>query len=224
MSHRTRTNTHALRQTGVIQATALFWLCIMDRMGVFVLVVLQGSLPQIVCTHSYHHVDIAGPQPFISGVINMESDCDQCPCACLAEQHHFVPSCLADSWHSLSSAHVFVCVSCFSFRNPAAFMIQRLHKPEIWFSVFLAEQMKREECCGKMWKVKKWKQIPTGLVVEAEMTTKHFFVSQILLVWDWWLHLLGGATQLTWKCSCDILKIHYFFFLSFTWWVCHCEC
>lgn len=38
-----------------------------------------------------------------------------------------------------------VFVSCLVFHKPSIFMIQLLHKPQIWFSVFLAEQLRKRE-------------------------------------------------------------------------------
>lgn len=45
----------------------------------------------------------------------------------------------ADAWC------VSVFVSCLVFRKPSIFMIQLLHKPQIWFSVSLAEQPRERE-------------------------------------------------------------------------------
>lgn len=46
--------------------------------------------------------------------------------------------------HNYGKAHagVSVLVSCLVFRKPSIFMIQLLHKPQIWISVSLAEQLR----------------------------------------------------------------------------------
>lgn len=106
-------------------------------------------------------------------------------------------------WNVCVCVRLSVFVSRLVFHKPSIFMIQLLHKPQIWFSVFLAEQLRgRGGGGGKKKKKKKkkgetqadWgkqKEVKTGLRESRQMKIEQFswfcvevwFGSAVALMW-----------------------------------------